>query len=324
MKAKAALTTSFLLALQMANIGNVIAQDDLMDDTQSVLESEEIDIEGQFNRPSPADRIEKMRKKLEKQNEQMVQKKFKQQADGDEVQVRQAAPERVVVAAPPAEPKAELKKNRITPYAGLTRFNEACLDGCESSVHAGLNFDTLVTDRISIGVGAALTTMSIVDTANSFGQQYYNNGFNFNTSGDEIDYSRLALDINSKFFFTVETKLRPFVGLGLGYERASLKYATKSSQFQTYNSNQNLGNDSVTGSSVNAQGMIGAELLFSDTIGLQLDFRYKKNLTNGFDAESRTNNSTFVNFNEIVLTNLGAQIQDSSEAQINLGLTIGF
>lgn len=344
MKAKAALTTSFLLAMQMAHIPTVIAQDDLMDDTQTVLESEEIDIEGQFNRPSPADRIEKMRKKLEQQNEQMVQKKIEekriqsemelmkdlqkkfkqQQADGDEIQVRQAAPERVVIAAPPAEPKAEAKKNRITPYAGLTRFNDACLDGCESSVHAGLNFDTMVSERFSVGIGLGVTTMSIVDTANTFGQTYYNGQFNYNTSGDEIDYSRVGLDINSKFYFTVETKLRPFIGLGLGYERASLKYAKKSSQFQTFNNSQNLGDDSVTGSSVSGQGILGAELLLSDNIGVQLDFRFKQNLTNGFNSENRSNNSTFVNFNQVVLNNLGAEIQDSSEAQVNLGLSIGF
>ena len=345
MKTKEALLTTFVLALQMAHVPMVMAQDDLLNDTSSVLESEEIDIEGQFNRPSPADRIEKMRKKLEKQNEQMVQKKieekrinsemelmkdlqkkFRNQAadDGDQVSVRQASTQ-VVVAAPPAPAKEE-KKNRITPYAGLTRFNEACLDGCESKIHAGLAFDTMVSDRFSVGIGLGLTTMSIIDTANTFGQNYYNTGFNVSTTGDEIDYTRVGLDLNSKFFFTVETKLRPFVGVGVGYERASVKYTKKSSQFQNnFGTNSNLGDDSVTGSSVSASGILGAELLLSDSIGVQLDFRYKKNLTNGFGKDSQTtNNSTYLNFNEIVLSNLGTEIQDSSEAQVNLGLTIGF
>lgn len=345
MKTKEALLTTFVLALQMAHVPMVMAQDDLLDDTSSVLESEEIDIEGQFNRPSPADRIEKMRKKLEKQNEQMVQKKieekrissemelmkdlqkkFRNQSadDGDQVSVRQASTQ-VVVAAPPA-PVKEDKKNRITPYAGLTRFNEACLDGCESQVHAGLAFDTMVSDRFSVGIGLGLTTMSIIDTANTFGQNYYNTGFNISTTGDEIDYTRVGLDLNSKFFFTVETRLRPFVGVGVGYERASLKYSKKSSQFQNnFGTNSNLGEDSVTGSSVSASGILGAELLLSDTIGVQLDFRYKKNLTNGFGSDSKsTNNSTFQSFNEVVLDNLGSEIQESSEAQVNIGLTIGF
>ena len=348
MKTKEALLTTFVLALQMIHVPMVVAQDDLLDDTSSVLESEEIDIEGQFNRPSPADRIEKMRKKLEQQNEQMVQKKieekriksemelmkdlqkkFKSQMsdDDDTVSVRQASTQ-VVVAAPPA-PIVEEKKNRITPYAGLTRFNEACLDGCESKIHAGLAFDTMVSDRFSVGIGLGLTTMSIIDTANTFGQNYYNTGLNnVSTTGDEIDYTRVGLDLNSKFFFTVETKLRPFIGLGLGYERASLKYAKKASQFQNFygNNSSNLGDDSITGSSVSASGILGAELRLSDSIGVQLDFRYKKNLTNGFgsDSNGQTNNTNYLNFNEIVLSNLGTEIQDSSEAQVNLGLTIGF
>lgn len=348
----------FLVASTLVVSPLTFAQDDdLLADTESTLNSEQIDIDGSFSsRPSPADRIAKMRKKLEKQNEEMVQKKiedmrireemrlanklqkaFKGQAmNNDQISTTQAAPQRVVAPAPIPEVKKAAPRNKIIPFLGVQQYNGDNIDGYESTFNGGLAFETMLNDRVSIGLGVQYTTMGIEDESNQFNNLINCVGcFGFDTTGDKINYKRLNLNVQGKFFLTTDSIIRPYVGAGLGYNRTTLNYDTKSNNNTNTgfggnfgNNNNNEDGDRVSASNVSGSGLIGGEVNFTDNIGMNLDFRYTRGLTSGFDKDEEeldfNNNTQFGNYDDQVLKNLGSAIEESDEVSLNIGLIIKF
>lgn len=331
----------------LSSTPSVFAQDDaLLSDTEDILNSQQIDIDGQFRKETAADRIEKMRKRLESQNEQMVQKKIEdirinqekelagklqkafrgnmQAMDNmDSVQTYQAAPQRIVAPAPIVEKKDY--KNKVIPYAGIRQFNGENVDSFESSVNAGLTMENMITDRFSIGLGINYTTMDIADRNYFVG--FNNFGFN---NVNNINYSNINLNLNGKFFFTVDSKIRPYAGLGLGYNRTSLDYdqdeETTSNNgfnggFQTFNSEDT----SISGSNITGSALVGAEVSFTDMLGLNLEFNYTRAITSAFDQGGSGNN--FGTFNDLAgnrLESLGDDLEESDIASLTVGFVIKF
>lgn len=321
--------------------------DPLLDDTEEILNSEQINIDGTFRKQTAADRIEKMRKRLEQQNEQMVQKKIediriKQEKelsnklqsafrgnmqamdDMDTVQTVQAAPQRIVAPAPIIE--EEEGKNKIIPYFGVRQFNGENIDAYESNVNAGLSMENMITERFSIGLGVNYTTMDITDKNNAFG--YYNgfNGFNY-TDGDNISYTNLNLNIAGKFFFTVESKIRPYAGVGLGYNRTTLKYDENNSQFNN-GFGGNFGTTSedsqVSGSNVSGSALVGAEVSFTKNLGLNLEFNYTRAFTSAFEKNPSNGFGTNQDIAKANLSRLGDNLEESDVASLNVGFVVKF
>jgi len=347
---KTFMTQELRILAAMALIGATpmaLGQDDpLLADTEEILNSEQINIDGTFRKQTAADRIEKMRKRLENQNEQMVQKKIedirinqeKQLAgklqkafrgnmqamdDMDSVQTVQAAPQRIVAPAPIIEEKKELK-NKIIPYFGVRQYNGENIDSFESKVNAGLTMENMITDHFSIGLGVNYTTMDITDRNSFVGF----NSFGYN-DGDNISYQNINLNLNGKFFMTKDSTIRPYVGLGLGYNRTSMKYNEENSQFNqgfgtNFGNTQNNEESKVSGSNVSGSGMIGAEVSFTENLGLNLEFNYTRAITSAFDG---TQNLGFGGFNDVAKANLrtlGDNLEDSDIASLNLGFVIKF
>jgi outer membrane protein W len=346
-KAKNIITVLSLMALSPMALGQ---QDDyLLNDSEDILNSEQIDVDGQFKRKaSAADRIAKMRKKLEEENEQMVQKKIEnirvkqeQQLSGklkkafsgnldaqDSTPMAQAAPMRQQAPAPVAEVSSDEKQNKIIPFMGVRQYNSDKIDSFESNFTGGLSFDNMVTERISVGLGFEYTTMDIVDR-NQFNN--FNNFATYVNGEDQIRYKNFNLNIASKFFFSVDSKVRPYAGLGLGYNRTSLRYTEKQSQFVNTGFGAPVQQDNDTSAStsnVNGMVVVGAEVVFTDTIGMVLDFRWNRSLTSGFDEETNNNNSfnfqTQEDLDKQVLRRVGAALEDSDAASLNLGLVVKF
>ncbi len=331
----------------LAATPSVLAQgDDLLSETEDILNSQQIDIDGTFRKESAADRIEKMRKRLENQNEQMVQKKIEnirikqeQELAGklqkafrgnmeamdnmDSVQTYQAAPQRVVAPAPVVEEKEEYK-NKIIPYAGIRQFNGDGVDSYESEINAGLSMENMITERFSIGLGLNYTKMDIAERG------YFNswNSFGFNNV-DTINYSNINLNLNGKFFFTVESKIRPYAGLGLGYNRTTLKYEQEEAQTGTFGGSFNTFNaeeSSVSGSNVTGSAMVGAEVSFTDMLGLNLEFNYTRAITSAFD-QGRSSNFGYGTFGELAenrLEGIGDSLEESDIASLTVGFVIKF
>lgn len=319
---------------------------DILEDTEAVLNSDQIDIDGMYEQPreSAAKRIEKMRKQLEKKNEDMVSKRIEDMriaeekklakklskafnggnlGNVDEVSTVQAAPAKVVAAAPVVEEKKEeVKRNKVIPMFGVTNYSGDSID-FESKINFGLQAESLLTDRISMGLGIAFTSMDISDVSSNFNNGYnYNPGYYnaFGNTGREIDFTNLNVEANSKFFITgIDSKFRPYVGGALGYNRSSLKYNDGGNGFQ--NGGFNFGNEAQKNSNISGSILGGMEASFGDTIGVSLDLRYTRALTSGFNQKQGT---TVQNPDQLRLQNIGKAIEDANQISVGAGLVVRF
>lgn len=314
----------------------VLAQSDILEDTDSILNSDQIDIDGAFEQPreSASQRIEKMRKQLEKKNEEMVSKRIEDMrikeeqklakklqkafnggnlGNVDEVSTVQAAPAKVVAAAPVVEEtKEEIKRNKISPTFGVTNFSGDKID-FESKMTIGIQGESLLNDHISLGLGISYAAMDIQDQTNTFG------GYNNLGRGREINFTAMNVDLLGKFYITgADRKIRPYVGGGLGYARSSLKYAQNDPMvFNGYN----IGDESQKFSNFTGSISTGAEVNFTNTVGLSVDLKYARALTSGFSTETGTTNQ---NSDQLRLENLGQEIEDSNQISVGAGLVIKF
>ncbi len=348
-----------------------LAQDDaLLEDTESVLNSEQIDVDGQFSRKeTKAQKLAKLRKKIEQEHEQMVQKKIEdirmqeelklgqklksafsgQMQNVDQVSTAQAAPQRVEAPAPAPLPEKIEKNNSIVPTLGLTSISVDGAESYESELSAGINFESKLTKRFAVGIGLGYTTMKITDinaNQNGFGYNTYT-GYNNNTcnqwgqcttygtfgnntgylQGREMDYRQMDLNIDGKFFITPDSKISPFVGLGLGYRRASLKYTENDPYY-----NQSIGGYGTTGadseySSNYVTGTVsgGADIAFSDVIGARIQLSYTKGLTESSNTDNTTNNFGYnYDYNQIGLEQTGKALEGADFGSLSAGLIINF
>jgi len=361
---------SYVLAVALvcgALSTSALAQDDaLLEDTESVLNSEQIDVDGQFSRrETKAQKLAKLRKKIEQEHEQMVQKKIEdirmqeelklgqklkkafsgQMSNVDTVSTGQAAPQRVVAPAPVAAP-APVKKeknNSIVPTIGLTSISVDGSESYESELTAGINFESKLTKRFAVGIGFGFTSMKITDinpnnnygafgtfgTFNTgctgFGGCFNTFGTGTVTQGREMSYRQMDLNIDGKFFITPDSKIKPFVGLGIGYRRANLKYTENDPYF-----NQSIGGYGTTGadseySSNYVTGTVsgGADIAFSDVIGARLQLAYTKGLTDSSNTDN-TNNQLYYDYNQIGLENTGRALESADFGSLSAGLIISF
>lgn len=383
MKATAYSKNFLLLALIAGALsGATYAQDDLFDETQDVLNSDQIDLEGTYRKKTQADRLANMRKKLEKQNEQMVQKKIEdmrmdeekkltnklrsaftgQLPDGgqDQVSVVQAATQKVVAPVVEEKKAAGIK---ILPYFGVASIQGDNLD-LESKLNTGLSVEAMVSKNFSVGVGFNYMNLKATDYGQNnsggiYGQSTFQNpnsypcspiygcqtSYNpyntFNNPGyspyngnpltspwqfpaRELDYSQVTLEINSKFFMFPEARIRPYLGLGVSYNRTSLKYTQDEqfqNQYQSYTSLYGLGEEKYSSSYVGAAVMLGSEIHFTDNFGLNLDLKYSRGLTSGFSNKSANLNN---NLDQQRLERVGKAIEDSSIFALTGGILISF
>lgn len=324
--------------------------DSLLADTDTVLNSTTINIDGDFNAPpreSRARKLEKMRKQLEKKNEEMVSKKIEDMridaetkltkklykafngglAPRDHVSVGHAAPIRKEII------KHKIRKKIKNRDKAIVSLGMNTMDGdgvsVSDSLRVGVGFESMLRPRVSIGVGVSLSSMSAVDTAES--GYYY--------EGREVDYKRLSLEVNSKFYLTVGSMIKPYIGGGLAYNRTSVEYNqnvdngfnNNSNNYYSnnnyYNNSYNTSNNSnaqdssLSSSNISAVALLGAEVGISGNFAMSVDFKYNKDLSSGTEAG---NNSIYSLSDEDKLKNITANIEDADQLSINAGIIFKF
>ena len=345
---------------------NVMANDDqLLRDSEQIFNSDQIDIDGQFRKkPTASERLAKIRKNVEQKHEQMVQKKIEdirmneelklgnklQKAfngnfqNEDSLGVQQAAVQKPKIIAPPVYPvKAKKSKdNRIVPSVGLMNFDGDKAD-FESNFHGSLAFESKIHTNILLGVSVAYTTLDIQDVRDNFNgfgvNQFFFGGFNngFGQYERDMEYRQFDLTLTSKFYLLRSAKIKPYLGVGLGYRKASLEYSEsdpglQNGQFSNgpFFNNQNFSSDDAEYSTgyMTGQANIGADVDFNDSIGARLDLSYTKGLT---DGSSSSNNRRIQNgfltaeqIDQISLDREGRKIEDASIVGISAGLLIKF
>ncbi len=326
------------------------AQDELLDSADDALQMDDINLEGKL---SPSERLRQRREKLEERNKLMVEKKIEdirvkqeialtnklQDAFGkslnnlneDKVQVAQAAPvapQPVVAPAPVVETKIveverpllkEEKKSKVIPYLGASSIKGDKID-FESKLNIGAGLETLILSQVSVGIGVGYSTLDITDTANQFGGinygPTYNNSF---IGGRKMSYDKLTVEANGKFFLTEESKIKPFVGTALSYNRSNLKYEDGGNGY-AFNG-VNYGNEGFSSTSMAAAAKLGAEVDFSETVGLNIDLSYTKTLSSGISSNAVASSA---NPDQVRLQNITKSIENSDITAIAAGLVVKF
>jgi hypothetical protein len=237
-----------------------------------------------------------------------------------EVKVQQAAPaasSTEVLAAPTGGAFDAIK---LLPYAGATTFNGR-VEQLETELSAGLRLESNISARMSIGVGFKYNQLKTNDFANNLG--YMNQGYTgfYGLKGREIQYRDMGLDMYGKFFITNGARFRPYLGAGLGYNRATMKYNDNNPYFDVLNS-YSYGSEEYNTSFVSGQMMLGSEIIISRGFGINLEAQYSTGLSNSLSSKSARNSGTSPDQSR--LRELGDEIINSNALSIFAGAVITF
>ena len=277
----------------------------------------------------------------------------------DQVQQKASAPEvvpTVVEAVPTPVAVEEFKKVKITPLAGVTMMKTDSIN-FESTYNAGLNVDSRLTKNFAVGIGFNYTNMTIKDVTNSNNPYYsgpsyspytspysyspyssysyspysyspnygdYYSWYNTQYGTREINFSEINFDLTGKFYIIGTGVVQPYVGAGVGYNRTKMAYDQK--QQSTYTgsyspySNVSFGEESYTGSFVSGILLAGTDVMFTDMLGLNFQFKYAKGLTSG----TSTDQGILANPDQLFLNQLGQEIDKSGQVSITGGLNVAF
>lgn len=345
-----------MLMAASAHSTSSYAQDDALDDAEDALansdslDMDQIDIEGKL---SPSELLKRRREKLEERNKNMVEKKIedirvKQEIaltnklqgafnnslnnlNEDKVQTVQAAPVAPVAPAPiietrivevPVEPIKVAKNSKIIPQLGMGSVKGDRLD-LETDLTVGLQAETMIAPQFSLGMAVNYSTMKMTDVAN----QYTLNGTNLPYgqyssiygAGREMSLKKLTIEANSKYFFTEESMIKPYIGAGLAFNRSTIKYENQS----TYNyQNYNFGNEDYGSSGLAGSIKLGVEAAFNETVGANVEFGATKNITSGISKSSAV--SAYNNPDQGRLENISKEIESATTTSIQAGLVIKF
>jgi Skp family chaperone for outer membrane proteins len=214
-----------------------------------------------------------------------------------EVAVAQAAPAAVsAVEAPESDSMSDepFETIKMLVEGGVTNYS-----GEEESLTAdaaGLRIESNINSRFSMGFGINYAQLTTEDYANnSFDYSYSNSYYNdYGSQGREITYGKFGFDVNGKFFITQGRRFRPFIGLGLGYNMATLKYKNNNEQryFDPMGGNfNNFGDEEYKANFATGTVMLGTEIMITKMIGLNLTGTFAKGLgMSGENAKNRSNN----------------------------------
>lgn len=214
-----------------------------------------------------------------------------------EIAVAQAAPATVSTSdiAPVSEDMGEAFETvKILLQGGVTNYN-----GEKESLTAdaaGLRLESNVSPRFSMGVGFNYAQLKTDDYANGTGI-YGNNGYygnvgnsnyynTYGNKGREINYKKMGIDLYGKFFITQGNRFRPYIGAGLGYNMANLKYAQNN---QTYVNQYSYGNEDYKTNFATGTVSLGSEVMISRAFGLNFEATYATGLGSSLSSENGKN-----------------------------------
>ncbi len=212
-----------------------------------------------------------------------------------EVAVAQAAPAALlVVEAPERDGMGDqpFETIKLIMDAGATNYSGDKEN--LSATSAGLHVESNINNRFSMGFGMNYAQLTTQDYANqNFGSNsgFYNpTGYYgaYGSDGREIQFKKFGVDMNGKFFITQGRRFRPFVGLGLGFNTASLNYSKNNSY--TYGNN-NYGGETYKTNYLSGALMMGTEIMITSQIGLNLMATYSTGLGSGLSNSGGKNNS---------------------------------
>lgn len=237
-----------------------------------------------------------------------------------EVRVSQAAPVVSTAEVSPVATGAPFEVIKLLPYFGATSYSGK-KEQLESEIAAGLRLEANVTTRFTMGVGFNYSQFKTEDFANQQNYMYsydYQNNFG---KGREIQYNSMGIDFYGKFFITQGERFRPYLGAGLGYSRARMKY-NDNQNFYDYNYYSNYGDEEFTTNFVNGQLMLGTEIMVTQGFGINIEAQYATGLGDSLSSNSKKNTAN--NLDQARLNDLGDEIINSNMLSIFAGAVVNF
>ena len=229
----------------------------------------------------------------------------------DTVSLKQAAPV-VVAQAPTARKMGDVIK--VLPYAGVLSIQSENED-LEAGLNTGIKVESDLTERFSIGLGINYTALTTTD----FG------GVAGNNFGRDVDYTNLNFDIYSKFFLARTERFRPYVGLGIIYNRTTAEYTSGNNTQVNFNGfNGQAGEQEVNSNIMSAKIIGGSEILFTENVGLNLELQYSKGLGSSFGGENNNSNNGFNTFYQNRLEDLSEEINTAHTISVSAGVLVLF
>lgn len=235
-----------------------------------------------------------------------------------EVKVSQAAPVVSTAEIAPVPTGAPFEEIKLLPFAGATSYNGK-KEELESEFAAGLRLESNITSRFSVGVGLNYAQFKTDDYANTSPYMTSYQYMGMYGKGREIQYSSMGIDFYGKFFITKGERFRPYVGAGLGYSRASMKYNDNS---PLNYGNQLYGNEEFNTSFMTGELMLGTEILVTQTFGFNIEAQYATGL--GDSLSSKASKNVFNSPDQARLNQLGDEIINSNMLSIFAGAVVKF
>lgn len=253
-------------------------------------------------------------------NKYKKNEKVKEEYVEQRVQVGQAAPVVSTAELASAPTGKAFEAIKLLPYAGATSYNGET-EQVEAEIAAGLRLESNITSRFSMGIGFNFAQLKTNDFGN--GSSYMNQGYmnQFGQQGREIQYRGMGLDVYGKFFLTNGARFRPYLGAGLGYTRASMKYNDDQNYFDPMNSYR-YGKEEYNTSFVNGQLMIGSEIMISEGFGINIEGAYSTGLGESLSSKSAQNGGTSPD--QARLRDLGEELVNSNALSIFAGAVVNF
>jgi outer membrane protein W len=219
---------------------------------------------------------------------------------------------------------------KMLPYAGITSFQSENED-LEADMSLGLRVESDITARFSVGLGFNYTTLKTTDFKNGYAGytagDFYDRYSQMYGAGREVEYTNMNFEMYSKYFITKTSRFRPYIGGGIAYNRTSSNYTDNQNQTipsygnnTGYNYQNQFGDEEITSNLISARILAGSEILFTNSIGANLEIQYSKALGSSFgDQEARVEGP-----DQKRLRDLSAEINDAHTFSVSAGILVLF
>lgn len=236
-----------------------------------------------------------------------------------EIKVGQAAP--VVSTAEVASSSFSgeaFEQIKLLIGAGATSYNGE-KEELQSELAGNLRLETNLNRRFSMGIGFNYSQLKTNDFANgsNWMDMYYTNAFGM--GGREIQFRTMGIDLYGKFFITNNERFRPYIGAGLGYNMANMKYSENqyaSNNFGIY------GNEDFKNSYATGQVMVGSEIMITRGFGFNIEAMYATGLGSSLSSKSNQNFGSSPDSRR--LRDLGNEIINANMLSVFVGAVINF
>lgn len=251
-------------------------------------------------------------------------KKEKQDEVAQEVRTSQAAPVVSTAEVAPAPAGNPFETIKLLPYFGATSYSGK-VEQLESEFSGGLRLESNLTSRFSMGIGFNMSQLKTEDFAHTQMNQGYYNGYygNYGASGREIKFGTMGVDLYGKFFITRGERFRPYIGAGLGYNRAELNYTQNNPWSTNYNGSfYNFGNENYKTSYAVGSLSFGSEIMVTRAFGINLEAAYSTGLGSSLSSKDAKNPNNSPDQRR--LQELGEEIINANALSIFAGAVINF